>query len=50
MGKVKKAYNVLGRKPDGKRLLRRPMHRLEDNNRIDLKEIGWQGVKWMHLT
>jgi len=23
---------------------------LEDNIRIDLEEIGWEGVDWIHLT
>jgi hypothetical protein len=23
---------------------------MEDNIKIDLKEIGWEGVDWMHLT
>ena len=34
------AFKILTGKPTGKRLLRRPMHRWEDNIRIDLKEIG----------
>jgi hypothetical protein len=40
----------LVRKPDGKRPLGRPRHRWEDNIRIDLREIGWECVDWMHLT
>jgi hypothetical protein len=28
-------------KPEGKRPLGRPRHRWEDNNKIDLGEIGW---------
>jgi hypothetical protein len=30
--------------------LGRPRRRLEDNIRMDLKEIGWGGVNWMHLA
>jgi hypothetical protein len=28
----------------------RSRHRWEDNIKIDLKEIGWDGVVWIHLT
>jgi hypothetical protein len=30
--------------------LRRPTRKYEDNIRIDLREIGWEGVDWMHLA
>jgi hypothetical protein len=36
----KYAYRVLVRKPEGKRPLRRPRRRPEDNIRMDLREIG----------
>jgi hypothetical protein len=36
--------------PEGKRPLRRPRHRWEDNIRMDLREVGWEGVDWMHLA
>jgi hypothetical protein len=26
------------------------MHRWEDNNEIDLKQIWWDGVKWINLA
>jgi hypothetical protein len=32
------------------RELKRPRHRLEDNIRIDLKEIEWEDVDWMHVA
>jgi hypothetical protein len=38
------------RKYEGKRQLGRPRHRWEDNIRMDLREIGWEGVDWMHLA
>jgi hypothetical protein len=38
------------RKPEGKRPLRRPAHKWEENIRMDLWEIGWEGVDWMHLA
>jgi hypothetical protein len=37
-------------KPEGMRLLGRPRHRWEDNIKMDLREIGWEGVNWMHLA
>jgi hypothetical protein len=40
----------LVRKPEGKRPLRIPRHRWEDNIRIDLREIGWEGADWRHLA
>jgi hypothetical protein len=37
-------------KPEWKRPLERPRHRWEDNIRIDLREIGWEGVNWINLA
>jgi len=37
-------------KPEGKRLLGRPMCRWEDNIRMDLREIVWEVVDWIHLA
>jgi hypothetical protein len=31
-------------KPEGKRPLGRPRHRWLDNIKIDLREIGWDGM------
>jgi hypothetical protein len=44
MGKTRGAYTVLVGKSERKRPLGRPRHRLEDNIKIDLNEIGRQGV------
>jgi ribosome biogenesis protein Nip4 len=30
--------------------LRRPRRRWEDNIRMDLRAIGWEGVDWIHLA
>jgi hypothetical protein len=32
------------------REIRRRMHRLEDNIRMDLKETEWEFMDWMHVT
>jgi hypothetical protein len=44
MGKTWNAYRILMGKPEGKRPLRRPRRRWMDNNKRDLREIGWDGV------
>jgi hypothetical protein len=40
---------VLVRKPEGKRPLGRPKRRWEDNTKIDLHEVGCEGVDWIEL-
>jgi hypothetical protein len=37
-------YNILVRKPEGKRPLGRPKNEWEDIIRMDLGEIGWEVV------
>jgi hypothetical protein len=49
-GEMRNAYNILIGKPKGKRQLRRPRCRWEDNIRMNIREIGWEGVDWMRLT
>jgi hypothetical protein len=41
---------VLVRKSEGKRPLRRPRHRWEDNIKMDLREIGCGGVGWIYMA
>jgi hypothetical protein len=41
---------LLVTKPEGKKPLRRPRHRWEDNIRMDLRKLGWEAVDWMHLA
>jgi hypothetical protein len=48
--KMINAYNILAGKSEGKRPLGRLRQRWEDNIRIDLKEMGLEGVEWMHLA
>jgi hypothetical protein len=36
-------------KPEGNRPLGRPRRRWEDNIKMDLREIGWGGMDWIHL-
>jgi hypothetical protein len=37
-------------KPEGKRLLGRPRRNGEDNIKMDLREMRWEGVVWIHLA
>jgi hypothetical protein len=37
-------------KPEGKRQLRRPRYRWVDNIKIDVREIGWDGMDWINLA
>jgi hypothetical protein len=37
-------------KPEGKRPLGRHRYGWKDYIRIDLMEIGWEGVDWIHLA
>jgi len=32
------------------RPFKRCRHRQEDNNRTDVRDIGWEGVDWIHVT
>jgi hypothetical protein len=36
--------------PEGKRPLERPRRRWEDGIKMDLREIGWGDVEWIHLA
>jgi hypothetical protein len=47
MGKKRNTYNIWGGgKPAGKRALEIPRRRGEDDIRMEVTEIGWEGVDW----
>jgi hypothetical protein len=50
MGEKKKAYRILVGKPEGKRPLGRPRRMLVNNIRMNLREIGWDGVDWIDMA
>jgi hypothetical protein len=50
MGEGRNVYRVLVGKPEGKRPLEIPRRRLEDGIKMDLEEIGWGDVEWIHLA
>jgi hypothetical protein len=53
MGEGRNVYRVLVGKPEGKRLLERSRRRWEDGIKMDLREIGWGGVRsgftWLRI-
>jgi hypothetical protein len=36
--------------PEGKRPLGRPTRRWVDNIKMDIREIGWDGMDWINLA
>jgi hypothetical protein len=44
MGEKRITYRIMVEKPEGKRPMGRPRHRWIDNIKLDLREIGWDGV------
>jgi hypothetical protein len=48
MGDVRGAYNILVGRPEGRRPLGRPRCRWEDNIKMDLREIRFGDVDWIH--
>jgi ribosome biogenesis protein Nip4 len=50
MGEVRGAHNILVWRPEGRRPLRSLRCRWEDNIKMDLREIGFGDVDWIHLA
>jgi hypothetical protein len=50
MGEKRNAYRILVGRPQGKRTLGRPRRRWVDNIKIDLREIGLDGMDWINLA
>jgi hypothetical protein len=50
MGEVRGAYNILVGKPEGRRPLGRPRCGWEDNIKMELREIRFGDVDWIHLA
>jgi hypothetical protein len=48
MGEVRSAYHILVGRPEGRRPLGRPRLRWKDNIKLDLQEIGFVDVDWIH--
>jgi hypothetical protein len=50
MGETRNAYRILVGKPEGKRPLGGPRCRWVNNIKMDLRELGWDGVDWIELA
>jgi hypothetical protein len=50
MEEKRNAYRILVGKPEGKRPLGRPRRRCVDNVKMDVREIGWGAMDWIHLA
>jgi hypothetical protein len=50
MGEERNVYRVLVGKPEGKRTLGTPRRRWENGIRMDVREIGGEGVDWIRLA
>jgi hypothetical protein len=50
IGEKRNAYRILVGKPEEKRPLGRPRRRWVDNIKMDLREIGWDGVDWFDMA
>jgi hypothetical protein len=48
--KLRNAHKILVGKPEGRRPLGRFRHRYLCNVRMDLREIGFEVVKWINLA
>jgi hypothetical protein len=49
-GEKRNAYTILVGKPEGKRPLGRPRRRWVDSIKMELGEIGWDGMDWIDLA
>jgi hypothetical protein len=50
MGEKRTPYRIFVGKSEGERPLGRPRHRWVDNIKMDLREIGWDGMDWIDLA
>jgi hypothetical protein len=48
MGELRGAYNIFVERPEGRRPLGRPRRIWEDNIKMDIREIGFGDVDWIH--
>jgi hypothetical protein len=50
MGEGRSAYRILMGRPEGRRPIGRPRRRWEDNIKMDLQEVGWDGLDWIDMA
>jgi hypothetical protein len=49
-GAKRTVYRILVGKPEGERPLGKPRRRWVDDIKMDLREIGWNGMDWIDLA
>jgi hypothetical protein len=49
-GEKRNAYRILVGNPERKRPLGRPRRRWVNSMKMDLREIGWDGMGWIDLA
>jgi hypothetical protein len=49
-GAKRNEYRILVGKPEGKRPLGRPRRRWVDYIKMDIREIGWDGMDWIDVV
>jgi len=47
---MRHTHKSLAGNREGKRPVGRPSSRWEDDVKMNFREVGWQGVDWVHLT
>jgi hypothetical protein len=50
MGEKSYAHRILVGKPEGKTPLGRPRRRWVNNIKMDLRNIGWNGMDWIDVS
>jgi hypothetical protein len=50
MGEKRNACRIFVGKPEGKRPLGRARRRWVNNIKMDLRDIGWDGMDWIYLA
>jgi hypothetical protein len=50
MEETRNAYKILVGKSEGKKTLGRSRRRWKGNAKMYLRDVGWEGVDWIHLA
>jgi hypothetical protein len=50
IGEMRNSYRVLMGKSEEKKPLGRPRRRRLDNNEMDVRQIGWGVIDWIHMA
>jgi hypothetical protein len=50
MGARRGVYRILVGRPEGRKPLGRSRRGWENNTKMDLREVGWEGMDWIELA